>query len=453
MATLGYIKDGVKGKVDLMPNSYPAEKVTYDNTTSGLTSDDAQDALDELARPDNAVGTAQLNVMNQRYQITLNQNFRLKSGSYISIRFPSNDYPGSNKANLSLPSGTVAVKVDGNIIPDEATIDPETGESDREEHIIKAGETGLFVYDGAYLNLVDKNGSSGHSILDQNGTSMAQEDSLQFADSFVSDDNVNGKTVIENIKEHATKADYDNATEDGFHVCNDGEDAVIHPSSEDYVEVTADGVKNIRQLLDELFALCDTSKISNESIITKGNEVYRYQRPSGTNSYMFITLYGQTSSSELDSIIFQATNSRYLEWSYKTSGNTVTEGSTTVILTSGTKITLYYGNKKAVVDLQTTANRCLMPDGTTVQNYLTDKETMYMAVENISLTTATRTFDFSSYFSGKSITKIKRQFAILMTADTNVELQRLSNTADYNVVLINKDNNSHSVYVGYYVFI
>ena len=43
MATLGYIKDGVKGKVDLMPSSYPASRVklsdgTYvecDKTTAG----------------------------------------------------------------------------------------------------------------------------------------------------------------------------------------------------------------------------------------------------------------------------------------------------------------------------------------------------------------------------------------------------------------------------------
>jgi hypothetical protein len=36
-------------------------------------------------------------------------------------------------------------------------------------------------------------------------------------------------------------------------------------------------------------------------------------------------------------------------------------------VTDDTKITLYYGNKKAVVDLQTTANRCLYDDNTTVK--------------------------------------------------------------------------------------
>ena len=52
MATLGYIKDGVKGQVNLMPDSYPAERVSYDNTDSGLTATDIQDAIDELASQD-----------------------------------------------------------------------------------------------------------------------------------------------------------------------------------------------------------------------------------------------------------------------------------------------------------------------------------------------------------------------------------------------------------------
>lgn len=56
--------------------------------------------------------------------------------------------------------------------------------------------------------------TDGHTILDSNGTAMAQEDGLQFASGYVEDDNVNGKTVyIEMIR--ISQANYDTLKTNG----------------------------------------------------------------------------------------------------------------------------------------------------------------------------------------------------------------------------------------------
>ena len=56
--------------------------------------------------------------------------------------------------------------------------------------------------------------TNGHTILDSNGTAMAQEDDLQFASGYVEDDNVSGKTVyIEMIR--ISQANYDTLKANG----------------------------------------------------------------------------------------------------------------------------------------------------------------------------------------------------------------------------------------------
>lgn len=54
-------------------------------------------------------------------------------------------------------------------------------------------------------------GSSGHTIVDENGTSYAQEPNLQFVGVKVSDDSTNNKTVV-TVWEHKTKAQWDAMT-------------------------------------------------------------------------------------------------------------------------------------------------------------------------------------------------------------------------------------------------
>lgn len=210
--------------------------------------------------------------------------------------------------------------------------------------------------------------SSGHVIKDQSGTSLAQEDALQFADSFVSDDSLNGRTVVENVKEVAP-ADYASTTDEGIIVTDDGDDALIGPVSDDYVEVTADGVKTYQALLNEIFndPKFDITKISEKSTL-KIDPFVLYFGSFGNNSVTFngSAPNGNNAFVELSATI-ETSNSVYNWMNVATSGTTSTNKSTDQP-TSGTKITLYYGNKKAIVDLQTTANRCLMGDGSTVQS-------------------------------------------------------------------------------------
>lgn len=54
-------------------------------------------------------------------------------------------------------------------------------------------------------------GSSGHTIVDENGTSYAQEPNLQFVGAKVSDDSTNNKTVV-TVWEHKTKAQWEAMT-------------------------------------------------------------------------------------------------------------------------------------------------------------------------------------------------------------------------------------------------
>jgi hypothetical protein len=251
-------------------------------------------------------------------------------------------------------------------------VDPEGNEMSPEGKLQFTG--GVTVTDNPNDGKTVVNISGGHTIIDQSGQTMPTKSKMQFADSFVSDDDVNGKTVIENIKEHSTKADYDNATEDGFHVIDDGEDAVIHPSSDDYVEVTADGVKTRGVLLNELFALIDSSKVTDSSMLDIGGAVFQISIIVNSE-YRFGSLgVDLNSNTFLTTAIVNASNSKCERITIDSNASAQYRDLTTNKPSNGTKITLYYGNKKAVVDLQTTANRCLMPDGeTTVASALTVK--------------------------------------------------------------------------------
>ena len=210
-------------------------------------------------------------------------------------------------------------------------------------------------------------GSGGHTIQNASGVNMPQENTMQFTDSHVSDDSTNEKTVIENIKS-VTEAQFESATEDGLYDV-DVEGAEIGEISEDYVEVTADGVKTYGQLLNELYTSIDYSKITYNSKIQDNLYVYNISRyPS--NSLVF-TCTRKENEFAYRITVFQLSSSSTVDEyrNHTTAGMTATSYTDTVP-TSGTKITLYYGNDKAVVDLQTTANRCLYDSNTTVKQKL-----------------------------------------------------------------------------------
>ena len=209
-------------------------------------------------------------------------------------------------------------------------------------------------------------GSSGHTIIDPDGTAMTQESNLQFADSHVSDDSTNGRTVVENIKEHTTKADYDQATEDGFHVIDDGNDVPIGEIEEDVVSVTADGNKTYATLLDELYALIDSTKLTNNSYIDIFDGYFRLNDMSG-GSYYFERAFSGAKLFD-DTLQVSSSGSLIRSWETTTNGNTYSDSTSTQKPSNGTVITLHYGTSSTVINLKTSANYCQMGDGTTVQS-------------------------------------------------------------------------------------
>ena len=204
--------------------------------------------------------------------------------------------------------------------------------------------------------------SSGHVIQNASGTDMAQEDNLQFPDSHVTDDSQNTATVVE-IIESVTEAQWENVTEDGLYDV-DIDDAEIGPASEDYVEVTADGVKTYATLLNEIASDTDFSKVIDSAYLISesifGEKNVFVLRAHSNSSATFFHGTSESTGSKIRTYHITPNGSLYEE-----SVGTSYSDKSTDKPSNGTKITLYYGNKSAVIDLQTTANRCLMSDGVT----------------------------------------------------------------------------------------
>ncbi len=138
----------------------------------------------------------------------------------------------------------------------------------------------------------------------------------------------------------------------------------------DYVEVTADGQKTYGQLLNELrnSSKFDATKINEKSYIFDGQHYYRFATTvywqDVVGGYAFSMPVGNETYQDIENIILHPTNSVYTKW----------ENGTIMPLNSyaapqGTVITLYYGSKLMVVDMQTKAkNSTFDPTGTGLQS-------------------------------------------------------------------------------------
>lgn len=224
--------------------------------------------------------------------------------------------------------------------------------------------------DKTIVNITD----SGHIIENPAGTDLTQRANLQFKDAHLSDDSVNDRTIVETFKA-VTEAEYSSETEDGAYIITDGDGAVIEPASEDYVEVTADGEKTLATLLNNLFSLSDNTKISKSSIVvfhyTSGNSIVFLMDAITPTNYIFSRSRAGSGGAEVETLIIRSTDSTDKSTTISTNGTVTVTDNSNDVFSNGAIITLYYGQKKAVVDLQTTASRCLMADGTTVQQALT----------------------------------------------------------------------------------
>lgn len=283
--------------------------------------------------------------------------------------------------------------------------------------------------------------SSGHVIQNASGTDMAQEDAMQFPDSFVSDDDVNGRTVVENIKE-VSPADYDSTTDEGIIVTDDGNNALIGAVSDDIEEVTGNGSKTYATLLNELYAKIDKSKLTPYSKIVMISQygTMQYDVVFYTNS-IIVASQSNASASDLntDTAILSSA-STYYQYRNGTSGD-----ASSTVLNNGGRITLYYGNRNATVDLQTTANRCLYDDNTTVKQKIDEKASIgIINITNIYLNDLTWSQDTAGKYyaliqrvtsigNGILISAIITEFEKLKASDV-IQLYWLTGTSDIKIM-------------------
>ena len=230
---------------------------------------------------------------------------------------------------------------------------------------------------------------TGHTIQGADGTNLAQEPTMQFADLHTSDDSVHLKTVIQAVKS-VIQAEYSSETEDGIYLVTDGDGATIEPASDDYVEVTADGVKTYSTLLNELWAKIDMSKISHETSLMfydyqrNTNDYYIITRKRNSNNYLYFicdTEWGSTTTAYIGAMKIASSGSMFMVWEIQSTASSTDISSSVPV--SGTKITLYYGNKKATVDLQTTANRCWYDSNNTVKQKIDTKANLYRTTTSL----------------------------------------------------------------------
>lgn len=190
-------------------------------------------------------------------------------------------------------------------------------------------------------------GGGGHSIIDSEGNTMPQETAMQFADSHVSDDETNGITIVENIKE-VDPADYDSTTDEGIIVCDNGNDVPIGEIEEDAVSVTADGNTTYAQLLKDLNV--DVTKLTDMSVILVGGQIFNIAYDG--SEYWFTRTYidGTTSKMSFDRLRRMSNGN----WScIKIDTSNATTDQSSLLIPQGTVISLHYGTSSGIVELNT----------------------------------------------------------------------------------------------------
>lgn len=214
-------------------------------------------------------------------------------------------------------------------------------------------------------------GGGGHVILDQNGNALDQEPNMQFVDAHTSDDSVNAKTIIENIKP-VTRAQFEVATEDGFYEITDEDDATMEEASADYVEVTADGTVSYSALFNAMYSQSfDRTKINKYSVLV-------FEKPNGTkylarvstiySDAIFFSEIAEFAANTLYSKIFKFASSSSFMADRANTTDTVYESQ---LVPNGTKITLYYGTDSCVTNLINQAKYTYMESGESVESALT----------------------------------------------------------------------------------
>lgn len=106
------------------------------------------------------------------------------------------------------------------------------------------------------------------------------------------------------------------------------------------VSVTADGVKTYKALLNELYALVDTSKLTHHSKYVDSNGLV-FSVTAISTYCRFASSYTYDTSFRTIGIQLHASDSGYYLYSTTTTGTTLNNMTNTVV-TSGIKLTIYY---------------------------------------------------------------------------------------------------------------
>lgn len=393
--------------------------------------------------------------------------YELKENGIVSVKF-TYAVPAGSTLNVN-SKGAKAIYYQGAAIVDQ---------------VIRAGYTATFQYDGTnyVLICVDKSAGHeiknpsgttmtqrsalkfvggvsvtddstndqtiinaiGHTIVDSDDTDMAQRADLQFLDAHLTDDDTNDKTEVEVIKSVAS-ADYSLETEDGLYLIPDGDGSVIEPASEDYVEVeqVTGGTKTYGELLNELRTKIDASKLTDNAVLKEINGNDR-------NIYNFCYQYGTSSAIQFSRASHNNGGATtvvmdFISGSYYVCVGTNRENRSSNTAPEGYKLTLYYGNKKAVVDLQTTANRCWYDSSKTVKQKIDEKTSIGVVnITNIYLNDLAWSQDTAGKYyaliqrvtsigSGILISAIITEFAKLKASDV-IQLYWLPGTSDIKIM-------------------
>ena len=262
----------------------------------------------------------------------------------------------------------------------------------------------------------------GHIIQNPAGTSMTQRGTLQLEDMHLEDDNTVGseKTKAKVVKDETSSA-FEQETEAGlYHITDepDGmltganvyykngesvEDALdtLYDGTGEYEEVVADGVKTYGQLLNELYALVDTSKLtaSTKLVIDVPNVstyVLAYTTYiKSTNKILFNTENGSSLNfTNVASIVVASSGSLYQAARIQTNGNVYSDYTSEVVPSSST-IRLYYSAITKIINETESDSVSVTADG--VKTYATLLNELYTKIDKSKLTPCSKIVTISQY--------------------------------------------------------
>ena len=215
------------------------------------------------------------------------------------------------------------------------------------------------------------NDAGGHTIYDADESAMTQRAGLGFTDAHVSDNSGDDRTDV-SLVQGITDANWalldpTDESNNGFYQI--GNSPLLHlgyvgngekkdfdaGAQSDYVEVVADGVKTWRELLNALYALLDTSRVSKTAVlvyIVSGTERVAVLDYSESSAFEFASA-SVVSGARIEVFGVKSANSYHGTGV----GTTVNDDSTSVVA-SGRKIRLYY-NDAHTFDFNTKAENCI----------------------------------------------------------------------------------------------